>query len=101
MERVKKEHWEQWLEELEGEEIWTANKYVDSPPSDGGKARIPTLRRREANGNIMDVNENAAKSRYLFDSFFSQDQCTQSSANNPRYPDPPFQLRPITDTQIY
>ena len=73
MEQVKKEHWEQWLEELEGEEIWMANKYVDSPPSDGGKARIPTLRRREANRNIMDVNENAAKSQYLFDSFFSQD----------------------------
>lgn len=36
IEKAKKTHWEEWLENLQGEEIWIANKYVDKTSSDGG-----------------------------------------------------------------
>ena len=101
IEKAKKEHWEQWLEELQGDEIWTANKYVDSPSTDGGKARIPTLKRQEANGNITDIEDNTAKSQFLFDSFFSQEQWTHGVNANAQYPEPAFQFRPVTNVQIY
>ena len=72
IEKVKKKHWEQWLKELKGEKIWMANKYVDSLPIDSRKAHIPTLKCQEQIGCIVDIIDNKAKSKYLFDSFFSQ-----------------------------
>ena len=41
--RVKKQHWDAFLEELSGKDLWTAQRFAANPAGDGGKARIPTL----------------------------------------------------------
>ena len=38
--RMKEEH---WLESLDEQGIWTANRLVSGPAMDGGRCRIPTL----------------------------------------------------------
>ncbi|KAG2052427.1 hypothetical protein BDR06DRAFT_1056967 [Suillus hirtellus] len=40
---TKKQHWQDWLEDIKGNDLWTANHYISSTPSDGGKSCIPTL----------------------------------------------------------
>jgi hypothetical protein len=34
---TKKEHWLDWLNDIEGNDLWTANKYISSALSDRGK----------------------------------------------------------------
>ena len=36
IEKAKKKHWEDWLEDVNADNIWTAHKYAGSDPSDGG-----------------------------------------------------------------
>ena len=35
---TKVEHWTEWLESLDGEEVWSANQLVTGPASDGGRS---------------------------------------------------------------
>ena len=34
---TKAEHWVEWLESLDGEEVWSVNQLVTGPASDGGE----------------------------------------------------------------
>ena len=101
IEKAKKSHWEEWLESLQGEEIWVANKYVDKTSSDGAQARIPTLKRKDEDGAEVEVETNEAKSRYLFESFFSQDDAQTPSLVDHTYPEPAFAFCPVTNAQIH
>ncbi|OJA20650.1 hypothetical protein AZE42_13544 [Rhizopogon vesiculosus] len=67
---TKKQHWIDWLEDLEGNDIWTANRYVTSEPSDGSRSRIPTLTVTHADGSITEASTNDEKSRLIAESFF-------------------------------
>jgi hypothetical protein len=40
---VKKEHWNDFLEDISNRDVWIANRYISSPGGDGGKTRIPIL----------------------------------------------------------
>ena len=42
--QAKRKHWENYLEEMTTTDIWTANKYIKEPSSDGGAPRIPSLK---------------------------------------------------------
>ncbi|KIK79092.1 hypothetical protein PAXRUDRAFT_162220, partial [Paxillus rubicundulus Ve08.2h10] len=41
---TKKKHWLDWLEAIEGNELWIANKYISAAGGDGGPSKIPTLK---------------------------------------------------------
>ena len=41
--RTKEEHWEEWLETLDEEGMWTVNQMVSGTATDGGRCRMPTL----------------------------------------------------------
>ena len=43
IQRTKEGHWSEWLETLDEEGIWTANRMILGPATDGGRSRIPTL----------------------------------------------------------
>lgn len=45
--KTKEEHWLDWLEKLDEEGIWTANRMVSGTAMDGGRGRIPTLQVRD------------------------------------------------------
>lgn len=49
--QTKRDHWFNWLENISSEEIWIANKYLNSDPSDGSPSRIPTLNLKNIDGS--------------------------------------------------
>ena len=59
-----------------------ANKCVNGAATDGGKACIPTFRYHEDNSNVRDIEDNTTKSKYLFNSFFSQDATQNQDFTN-------------------
>jgi len=42
IEKAKKKHWEDWLEDVSVENVWTAHKYAGSAPTAGGNTNIPS-----------------------------------------------------------
>jgi len=42
--KPKVAHWMAFLEGMTGRELWTTNRYISNPVSDGGKQCIPTLK---------------------------------------------------------
>jgi hypothetical protein len=57
---TKKQHWIEWLEDIEGNDLWTANRYISSMPSDGGKTRVPTLCTTRPDGTVAEAATNSA-----------------------------------------
>lgn len=70
IEDTKKEHWETWLINASGRDIWTANKYSTDPPTDGGRTRTPTLNYLDQHGQPKRTTTNDEKSEALAKSFF-------------------------------
>jgi hypothetical protein len=70
IETTKARHWIEWLEDIEGKDLWTANKYISSEPKDGGKTRIPTLKAKHPDGTLTEANTNSEKSILIAKSFF-------------------------------
>ena len=67
---AKRTHWEEYLEEMTTEDIWTANKYIKNPVGDGGVPRIPTIKTRDNNGNTLEINDNKDKANIFSKTFF-------------------------------
>jgi hypothetical protein len=42
---AREQHWREWLEQIDGEDGWTAGQLMKSVSTDGGRTRIPDLRR--------------------------------------------------------
>ena len=70
MNKAKREHWTEYLENAMEKDIWTANKYISEPAADGGKPRIPTLRVKNDNGIVKEISANEGKAEALAKSFF-------------------------------
>jgi len=70
IETTKKEHWENWLLNASERDIWTANKYMSDPPTDGGKTCIPSLNYVGQDGTTRRTTTNAEKSTALAGPFF-------------------------------
>ena len=41
---AKANHWKEWIEEVQGNDLWMVNKYMNSSPSDFSCQRIPQLK---------------------------------------------------------
>jgi hypothetical protein len=48
---ARQHHWEDWVESTDRFSMWIVNKYVTAAPSDGGSARIPTLKVKQNDGD--------------------------------------------------
>ena len=68
--KAKRSHWEKWLEEMDEHSIWTADKLVLGPSTDGGRACIPDLQTKGRYGNKTTLSDNAEKSKLLYQAFF-------------------------------
>jgi ribonuclease HI len=97
---TKKQHWIEWLEDLEGNDIWTANRYVSSSPNDGGQTRIPTLLKTQQDGSIIEATTNSEKSRLIAESFFPLPPLADLVPEDTIYPDPIAPHTPITKTHL-
>ena len=78
---------EDFLEEIEGKELWTAHKYITSPAGDGGKARIPMLRVTGENSMTHNVVSNEEKSAVLCCMFFPTKPTRSLVPDDAEYPD--------------
>jgi len=97
---AKRKHWTDYLEGATASDIWTANRYVNTPAGDGGNPRIPTLKVTDPEGNITEVNTNDGKAKAFAESFFPDPPLTSSVPPDFEYPDPLPDPPPITRKQI-
>ena len=67
---TKRQHWSDYLEDMSGNDIWTANRYIKEPVGDGGSPRIPTLRERDADGATREVHGSEENAHLLARTFF-------------------------------
>ena len=99
LEKAKKDHWEDWLEDVDASNVWTAHKYAGAPPTDGGITRIPTLK-CQVNGQTVEVDTNEEKSKMLYEIFFPHSLNRANADASCQYPEPVCEFTPITDEQI-
>ena len=62
---AKKDHWHNWLEEMSGDDLWMAHRYINTPQSDGGCTRIPTLNVKTTEGISIMATSNKEKGELL------------------------------------
>ena len=82
------------------EELWTANKYIKEPTGDGGKTRIPTLKYKQADGTMKNIDTNEGKTEALAQNFFPSKPLVTSVPEDYNYPDPLPDPPPISKEQI-
>ena len=97
---AKKQHWENYLEEMTSDEIWTANKYLKEPVGDGGNPRIPTLQIKDKQGTEINVNDNRDKANLFAANFFPPPLANTNVPANFIYPQPLPDPPQITESQI-
>ncbi|GLB41456.1 putative encoded by [Lyophyllum shimeji] len=83
----KLDHWIDWLENINARQIYTANKYVVSEPTDFSCDRIPDLKTR-VNGVDKIATTNVEKAEALAESFFPPPPPAPPPAPVTEYPDP-------------
>ncbi|CDO68069.1 hypothetical protein BN946_scf184347.g6 [Trametes cinnabarina] len=95
---AKKDHWQAWIDSVDGKTIWDANRFLRRGPTDGGSARIPPIKALDDNGRPCILNSNADKGAEFHKTFF----LPPSAAGVPEgpFPKPRFSFRPITDEQV-
>jgi hypothetical protein len=98
---AKKAHWEEYLENMIGDNIWTANKYIKNPVGDGRVSRIPTIRMKNAEGVEIVTNDNEEKARIFAKALFPPPpNGIAVNAEQVEYPDPLPDPPPPTIQQI-
>ncbi|THH16463.1 hypothetical protein EW146_g4189 [Bondarzewia mesenterica] len=100
IQRTKKQHWEDWLEDAKEKDMWIANKYISSPAGDGGRTRVPSLKTQLPDGTTRSLVTNSEKSAALASTFFPPPPETSSIDPDFIYPPPAFDFIPITCEQI-
>ncbi|KIN98819.1 hypothetical protein M404DRAFT_30970 [Pisolithus tinctorius Marx 270] len=86
---AKKNHWKDWLEEANSNDLWIANRYLSNPYGDSSKACVSTLKKLDNNGVVSMLNTNKDKS-----------QAFSSVPQDYRYPMPEAQWSTITKDQL-
>jgi len=93
-------HWKDWLEDMAGNNVWIASKYITNPGGDGGKSRIPTLKSRSADRSITLAATNEEKSALLASTLFPPPPASSSVPDNYQYPEPIEGWTEITQEQL-
>jgi len=85
LQSTKMHHWRDWLEKAEDPDIWTVNKILAAPATDGGTTRIPVLK-YTINGAELTASTNEEKGQVLAKSFFPAKPLHETDAVNITYP---------------
>ena len=70
IDEMKKEHWEEWLENATSQDIYTTNKYLNSEPSDYSSTWILPLKTTNLQQHEEMATKNSAKAEALAEAFF-------------------------------
>ncbi|CAA7269138.1 unnamed protein product [Cyclocybe aegerita] len=99
---TKRDHWEEWLEGLDGEEVWTASRLVKGPGGDGGRVRVPTLEIRDGEaGQACTATTNKEKGQLFFETFFPKRSVEVEAGGETTYPRPKWKYKPVTNEQVH
>ena len=98
--KVSKEHWEQWLVNTTGQSIWIKQRIVTAEPTDGGRTRMPALKKKLPMTETTLLQTNEEKSTMLFEAFFPTQDANVSAQDNYKYPEERFRMKPIRNEQI-
>jgi len=100
IQRTKEEHWKEWLNDMVGTDIWIAHKYISNPGGDGGKTRIPMLRKTGPDGRIIQASTNEEKSKVLAQALFPPPPAISTTPADFLYPEPAEKWTDITRDQL-
>ena len=78
-----------------------ADKLVNGPSTDGGKARIPALKTKSRDERDVMIRDNTAKGKLLYQAFFPVSDKGNPVATAPDYPPPACEFEEVTDMQIH
>jgi hypothetical protein len=84
--------------------VWQASRLVTSPPTDAGRARIPTLQVKDPTTKkiVREAADNAAKGQLFYETFFPPaNPALTPPPDDYRYPPPRWKFQNITDEQIH
>jgi hypothetical protein len=87
MREMRDQDWKDWLESASQQDLYIANKYISSKPSDYSNARIPTLC-MSSNGLPSLAESNSDKAAALADSFFPPPPASPQVPPDQTYPAP-------------
>lgn len=99
LERTKRQHWRDWLERAEDPDIWTVHKLISSPASDGAKTRIPRLKHKMGDTEII-ASTNLEKAEALAKTFFPPKPADAGIPADHTYPTACAKPNQITKEQI-
>lgn len=100
---TKLDHWKDFLNDVDSQNLWTASRFVKATPSDGARTRVPTLHVRGEDGRriIKTAATNEEKVDMFEEEFFPKpDPALQVNEDDHEYPEPKFRFREITDERI-
>ena len=99
---MKAEHWTEWLESLDGEEVWSANRLVTGPVSDGGRSQVPTLQVKDPTTKVVtrEACTNKDKGDLFYQTFFPTRTALPAPAPTEPYPPAKWEYEPVTDEQM-
>lgn len=98
--KAKQEHWLEWVAQTDTDNLYTLHKFISSPASDGGKARIPGLKVKDEHGNTEIVTTNEQKSKALYECFFRKPPDHPEIPENFDYPPEVEEFSNITEQQV-
>lgn len=88
LDSTKRHHWKDWLENITGPDLWTANRFISTPLGDAGKTKIPPLKVSQADGSTIVASSEAQKAEVLAKSFFPPRPAESSVPTDFIYDDP-------------
>lgn len=94
VEKQKRRHWLQFVEDIDPDSIWIANRYIGHESSDASRAQVPTLCADIGHG-VEGLSENSQKGEALYRSFFIPPPPADVPHIDPAtgYPEPAFRWR--------
>src|SRR5271155_4343362 len=100
IDKTKRQHWDNWLDDISAKTIWDAHKFTAAPATDGSKTRIPTLRLKQDDSTFIDILDNQGKSKALHEVFFYQPPEDFGVDPNQQYPEPTIDFEEVSNEEI-
>ncbi|KAF7337390.1 RNA-directed DNA polymerase from transposon X-element [Mycena sanguinolenta] len=99
---ARRQYWMEWLEGIDGGDVWTAGQLMKGSGSDGGRTRVPDLRRKKGNGETEVAATNSQKSRWMVEEFYPKHgEGATDPAPDTVYPEPLWEYTPISEAQLH
>jgi len=100
IQKIKEDHWKDWLNDMAGTDIWIAHRYISNLGGDGGKIRIPTLQKTNLEGQTTQATTNKEKSEILAQALFPPPPAKTTVPTDYLYPEPAEKWTEITWDQL-